>query len=68
LHLVPQTYALTRNAPLSILLGALATATAPAGTVDVLQEYKAKGPVTTTLYDPEICRIAYFPVKSLRRS
>jgi len=44
------TYALTRSAPLSILLGALASATAPAGTVDVLQEYKAKGPVTTTLY------------------
>lgn len=44
------TYALTHNAPLSILLGALASATAPAGTVDVLQEYKAKGPVTTTLY------------------
>jgi NhaP-type Na+/H+ or K+/H+ antiporter len=44
------TYILTRNAPLSILLGALASATAPAGTVDVLQEYRAKGPVTTTLY------------------
>lgn len=43
-------YLLTRNAPLSILLGALASATAPAGTVDVLQEYKARGPVTTTLY------------------
>ncbi|RKY03881.1 cation:proton antiporter [Candidatus Poribacteria bacterium] len=43
-------YLLTRNAPLSVLLGALASATAPAGTVDVLQEYRAKGPVTTTLY------------------
>lgn len=32
-----------------ILLGALASATAPAATVDVLWEYKAKGPLTTTI-------------------
>ncbi len=36
--------------PKAILLGALSSATAPAGTVDVLQEYRAKGPLTTTLY------------------
>ncbi|RKY23585.1 MAG: cation:proton antiporter [Planctomycetota bacterium] len=38
------------NLPLALILGAVASATAPAGTVDVLQEYKAKGPLTTTLY------------------
>ena len=36
--------------PLALILGALASATAPAGTVDVLQEYHASGPLTTTLY------------------
>jgi Kef-type K+ transport system membrane component KefB len=38
----------TGNVPLGILLGALASATAPAATVDVLWEYQARGPVTTT--------------------
>jgi NhaP-type Na+/H+ or K+/H+ antiporter len=38
------------NWPLALILGALASATAPAGTVDVLQEYRASGPLTTTLY------------------
>ena len=35
---------------LAIILGALASATAPAATVDVLWEYKSAGPVTTTIY------------------
>jgi Kef-type K+ transport system membrane component KefB len=39
----------TRNLPAALLLGALATATAPAGTVAVLEEYKAKGPLTKAL-------------------
>jgi len=43
-------YLFTHNLAEAILLGALSSATAPAGTVDVLQEYKAKGPLTTTLY------------------
>ena len=43
-------YWLTRNAPLALVLGALAAATAPAGTVEVLREYKAKGSLTTILY------------------
>ncbi len=43
------TYALTREVYLALLLGALASATAPAATVDVLWEYKAKGVLTTTL-------------------
>ncbi len=34
---------------LGLLLGALASATAPAATVDVLWEYKSRGPLTTTV-------------------
>ncbi len=41
---------LTRDLVLALLLGALATATAPAGTVTVLQEYKARGPLTKALF------------------
>ncbi len=36
--------------PLALLFGAIAAASAPAGTVAVIQEYRAKGPLTTTLY------------------
>jgi NhaP-type Na+/H+ or K+/H+ antiporter len=43
-------YLVSHNWPLALILGALASATAPAGTVDVLQEYRASGPLTTTLY------------------
>lgn len=39
----------THNMALAILLGALASATAPAATVDVLWEYKSKGPLTTAI-------------------
>jgi len=39
----------TGNVALGILLGALSSATAPAATVDVLWEYKSKGPLTTTI-------------------
>ncbi len=39
----------TANLPLGLILGALASATAPAATIDVLWEYKSKGPLTTTL-------------------
>lgn len=35
--------------PLAIVLGAIAAATAPAATVLVIKQYKAKGPVTDTL-------------------
>ena len=41
---------LTRNIPLSLLFGALAPASAPAGTVAVIQEYKARGSLTQALY------------------
>jgi len=39
----------TGNPAIAILLGALSSATAPAATVDVLWEYKSRGPVTTTI-------------------
>ena len=42
-------YLFTRNFAVSILLGALASATAPAATVDVIWEYRAKGILTTTV-------------------
>ena len=39
-------YLLTRDLPLSIMLGALSPATAPAGTIAVLRELRAKGTLT----------------------
>jgi len=42
-------YALTQSLHTALIFGALASATAPAATVDVLAEYDAKGPLTTTL-------------------
>ncbi len=42
-------YLITGEPELSILLGALASATAPAATVDVLWEFGAKGSLTQTL-------------------
>ncbi len=43
-------YAVFRDMPMAILFGALAPASAPAGTVAVIQEYKAKGKLTKALY------------------
>ena len=43
-------YLLTFNVPLALLLGGLACATAPGGTTNVIQEYKARGQLTSTLY------------------
>ncbi len=43
-------YSVTRDLPLSIIFGAMAPASAPAGTVAVIQEYKAKGSLTKALY------------------
>ena len=37
------------NVPFSLCLGAIAAATAPAATLMVVKQYKAKGPVTSTL-------------------
>ena len=43
-------YALTGNLPLALIFGAMAPASAPAGTVAVIQEYRAKGSLTKALY------------------
>lgn len=37
------------DTPLCLVLGAIATATAPAATLMVVRQYKAKGPITSTL-------------------
>jgi NhaP-type Na+/H+ or K+/H+ antiporter len=42
-------FLITDSFSTALLFGALASATAPAATVDVLAEYDAKGPLTTTL-------------------
>jgi Kef-type K+ transport system membrane component KefB len=42
-------FLLTRNLPLSLVFGSMAPASAPAGTVSVLKEYRAKGPLTKAL-------------------
>ncbi len=43
------TYAITQSWHTALIFGALAAATAPAATVEVLAEYEAKGPLTTSL-------------------
>ena len=43
-------YLLTGKIYLALIFGAMAPASAPAGTAVVLQEYKAKGPLTNMLY------------------
>ena len=43
-------YALTRDLPLALIFGSMAPASAPAGTVAVIHECRAKGSLTTTLY------------------
>ncbi len=41
---------LTGNLPLALVFGAVAPASAPAGTVAVIREYRARGPLTQALY------------------
>ncbi len=43
-------YLLSGDLPLALILGSIAPASAPAGTVAVIQEYKAKGSLTQALY------------------
>jgi len=43
-------YLLTKDLPLSLIFGAIAPASAPAGTVAVIQEYRASGSLTQALY------------------
>lgn len=40
----------TQDLPLSLIFGAIAPASAPAGTVAIIQEYKARGSLTKALY------------------
>ncbi|MEG1887843.1 MAG: cation:proton antiporter, partial [Oscillospiraceae bacterium] len=48
--MVQTALAITGNSiPFSIVLGAIAAATAPAATIMVIKQYKARGPVTDTL-------------------
>jgi len=39
-----------KSIPMGIIYGALACATAPAGTIDVIRQYQAKGELTSTLF------------------
>ncbi|MBC8384597.1 MAG: cation:proton antiporter [Candidatus Cloacimonetes bacterium] len=39
-----------KSIPMGLIFGSLASATAPAGTVEVIKQYRAKGEFTTTLY------------------
>jgi len=62
--LVVLTLLLNQSFPFSIVLATIATATAPAATVLVIKQYKAKGPVVDTLLpvvalDDPICIIAF---------
>ena len=43
-------YLYTRKLYIALVFGALASATAPAATVDVLREYQASGPLTSTVF------------------
>lgn len=43
-------YLFTKDMPLALVFGSIAPASAPAGTVAVIQEYKARGKLTDALY------------------
>ena len=43
-------YLVTRDLPMALIFGSMAPASAPAGTVAIIQEYKAKGSLTQALY------------------
>jgi len=43
-------YLLTRDAPMALIFGAIAPASAPAGIVAIIKEYHAHGPLTKALY------------------
>ena len=43
-------YLFSRDLPMALLFGAMAPASAPAGTVAVIQEYRARGNLTKALY------------------
>ncbi|MCK4233034.1 cation:proton antiporter [candidate division WOR-3 bacterium] len=65
-------FLLTRRIDLALLLGAIAPATAPAGTVAVLREYRAKGNLTNSLLavaglDDGLCIMIYVFVSAIIR-
>lgn len=65
-------FLLNLSLPISLLLGAMSTATAPASPVAVIREYKAKGPFTTTLLgvvavDDAICIIVFGVTAAIAR-
>ncbi len=43
-------YLITGNLPMSLIFGAIAPASAPAGTVAIIREFKARGKLTKVLY------------------
>lgn len=43
-------YIFTKDLPMALIFGSIAPASAPAGTVAIIQEYKAKGSLTSALY------------------
>ena len=43
-------YLFTKDLPMALIFGSIAPASAPAGTVAIIQEYKAKGSLTSALY------------------
>lgn len=43
-------YLVSDNLPMALIFGAIAPASAPAGTVAVIKEYRARGPLTKALY------------------
>ena len=59
--------------PLALTLAAIAAATAPAATLMVVRQYKAKGPVTSTLLpvvamDDAVCLMAYAICSAIART
>ncbi len=65
-------YAITRDLPMALMFGAVAPASAPAGTVAVIHEYKSKGSLTKVLYavvgfDDALAIVLYAVIAALAR-
>lgn len=61
------------NAPMALVLGAIASATAPAATLMVVRQYKASGPVTATLLpvvaiDDAVCLMLFSILSSVAKT
>ena len=64
---------ITDNLPMALIFAGIAPASAPAGTVAVIQQYRAKGPLTKALYavvgfDDGLCIIIFGFSAALARS